>query len=171
MPSVPIIHTRPDPATSKLWNTKPLTLLSCNIDDMTPEHVSSLFNLLFTLPILDAWSTPIQMKKGRFAQQISVLTDGHATEVIEVLFRHSTTLGVRETEVQRHSLRRSFATVDTKLTSSPKVNVKLAWLGEDCVNIKPEFEDCQRVSIESGAPVKVVSDKAIAEVIAGRAQS
>lgn len=151
---------------SPLWSISTLTLLTFNVDDQTPELLSHLCtSLLSTSGILDAWQTPIFMKKGRAGVTVSALCEpGGAAKATEVAFRNSTTLGVRAQAVDRASLRRTFLKAKTPFSKS-EVRIKVGWMGEDAVSVKPEFEDCRRVAEEGGVPCKVVQDWVRCEVI------
>ena len=87
-----------------------------------------------------------------------------SSALVEVAFRNSTTLGVRSQPVSRASLRRTFLKAKTPF-SDATVRVKVAWMGEDAVSVKPEFEDCKEVAEEAGVPCKVVQDWVRCEVI------
>ena len=162
-------------AAPTLWTYETLTQLDCNVDDMTGEVIGHVLSTLMSGGALDAWITPIIMKKGRPASCLSVLCDEeNINKLLEVVFRHTTTLGVRMNKVQRAALRRTYSrAVPTGFVTDEcdgLVDVKMAWLGDDCVNIKPEFEDCRIVSEETGAPIKVVMDAAKARCLAQAAE-
>ena len=175
-PKVPNVSSSPPSARKvagsvpDLWTYTSLTQLDCNLDDMTGECTAHVLETLLSAGALDSWITPIIMKKGRPASCLSVLCEKEdADKMMEVVFRHATTLGIRTSTVQRASLRRSFVrNVPTGFTSEDcagTVSVKMAWLGQDCVNLKPEFEDCRHVSERTGAPVKVIMDAAKAKCL------
>lgn len=98
--------------------------IECNIDDMPGEAFQPLLTALFALPVLDAFITPIQMKKQRPAQKLSVLcSEQQLPHALECIFAHSTTLGVRTKTVQKWMLPREQIAVPTSLGS---VQVKVA---------------------------------------------
>jgi uncharacterized protein (DUF111 family) len=153
-----------------MWTYRSLTQLECNVDDMTGETTAHVLSVLLSAGALDAWTAPIVMKKGRPAVSLCVLCEEPKTNaLLEVVFRHATTLGVRVVPVRRASLHRSFVrAVPTGFVAAGcdgKVDVKMGWMGKECVNVKPEFEDCREVSEKTGAPVKVVMDAARAAVL------
>jgi uncharacterized protein (DUF111 family) len=130
-------------------------LLETNIDDMSPELVPHVFDLLFEAGARDVWSTPIIMKGGRPAFCLSVLFDAEIEESIcELVFRETSTLGVRVQELVRHELAREIRAVKTHLGV---VNVKLA-LGSDgkILNAAPEYADCRRLAVENTVPIKEI---------------
>lgn len=95
---------------------KPERILSlqCNIDDMTGEAVGFALENLLELGALDAFTVPIGMKKSRPGILLSVLCrESDREKLVEALFRHTTTLGVREAVCDRHTLHREVQTVDT----------------------------------------------------------
>ena len=139
-----------------------LLVLSCNIDNMNPEIYSYAMEQLFTAGALDVWLTPITMKKGRPALQVSVLTtEETATPLRETLFRETSTLGVRSTAVQRDRLERRWERVET---AYGPIRVKLGLLGSAVTNRAPEYEDCAAAARKHGVALKVVYASALAAV-------
>jgi uncharacterized protein (DUF111 family) len=103
---------------------------------------------------LDAWLTPVVMKKGRPGHVLSALVSGQRrAALVELLLRESTSLGVRSHEVARTALAREWREVATPWGP---VRVKLGRLGEREVNAWPEFEDCRKVAEAAGVPLKDV---------------
>ena len=131
-----------------------LLVLSCNIDDMNPQWYEPLMKLLHEGGALDVWLTPVQMKKNRPGTVIEVLCRGEdALKLRDVLFRHSTTLGVRETPVTRHSLPREIQTLQTQYGS---VRVKVAMLPDGSHKASPEHDDCVARAAENNVTVSEV---------------
>ena len=127
--------------------------LSCNLDDMTPEDVAFAMERLLDAGALDAWTTPIGMKKNRPGTQLSVLCkEEQKEELAQCLFRHTTTLGIRQTEHQRYLLRREFAQAETPWGS---VRVKIVE-----GRFKPEYEDLRRIALEQDIPIAQVRQAA-----------
>ncbi|HEX6189375.1 MAG TPA: nickel pincer cofactor biosynthesis protein LarC [Pyrinomonadaceae bacterium] len=117
-----------------------LVVLSCNIDDMNPQWYEPLMKQLNDTGALDVWLTPVQMKKNRPAVVVEVLCSPEkASPVRHILLSHSTTLGVRETVVTRHSLPRHVETVQTVYGA---IRMKVARLPDGSVKASPEHEDC-----------------------------
>ena len=109
---------------------------------------------------LDAFYTPIQMKKGRPGLLVSVLAaPGRREALEEVLFAETTTLGVRRQEWDRTVLEREVVAVDTPYG---EVGVKVGRRGGRVYNVQPEFEDCRRAADARGVPVKEVWAAALA---------
>ena len=103
---------------------------------------------------LDAFVTPIQMKKNRPGVMITALCDEAKIPDLEaILFRETTTLGIRRYPVSRHKLRREAASVDTPFGP---VKGKLGWLDGRPPTFSPEYEDCARVAREQSVPLRDV---------------
>lgn len=127
--------------------------LSCNLDDMTPEDIAFAMERLLDAGALDVWTTPIGMKKNRPGIQLSVLSrEDRKEELAQCLFRHTTTLGIRQTEHRRYLLRREFAQAETPWGS---VRVKTAE-----GRFKPEYEDLRRIALEQNIPIAQVRQAA-----------
>ena len=89
-------------------------LLSCNLDDMTPEDAGFAMEALFAGGALDVWTTPAGMKKNRPGWGLSVLCRPEDREsMVALLFRHTSTIGIREETVRRYTLSRRTETVHT----------------------------------------------------------
>jgi len=135
-------------------------VLETEVDDAAPQLLGPLLEQLLTAGALDAFFTPVQMKKGRPGVLVTVLAPPDRREAIEeLLFRETTTLGVRRQEWLRTELERETATVATPYGS---VRVKVGRRGAVVYNAWPEFEDCQRLAAEAGVPVKEVLAAALA---------
>jgi len=125
-----------------------LVVLSCNIDDMNPQWYEPLANELFAAKALDVWLESVQMKKGRPGTIVNVLcAPGDAVVSRAILLRHTTTLGVREMSVTRHSVPR---TVETVQTSYGAIRVKIATLPDGSSKVSPEHDDCAAKAREFG---------------------
>lgn len=95
--------------------TDKIIMLSCNIDDMTGEQVGYAFEKLFETGALDVYTTPICMKKNRTGILLSVLcSEKGKNDVIKQIFKYTTTIGIRETAVNRHILDRREEIAHTK---------------------------------------------------------
>ncbi|MER3501373.1 MAG: nickel pincer cofactor biosynthesis protein LarC [Candidatus Fervidibacterota bacterium] len=131
-----------------------LTVVETNLDDMMGELAGFVMERLFAAGARDVWLTPTQMKKNRPAFVLSVLCDASALpEVLTILLRETTTLGVRVQEVERLCLPREIWKVATPYGT---VRVKVARLGSEIVNIAPEYEDCRQRALQHGVPLKEV---------------
>lgn len=134
--------------------TDELVLLETNLDDMNPELQPALLAALFAAGALDAWLTPIVMKKGRPALLVTALASPDRAEAVTAAFlEHSTTFGVRLLPCARRCLEREMRSVET--TWGP-VAVKVGFLNGRTITASPEYEDCARLAAEHGVPVKHV---------------
>ena len=133
-------------------------LLETNIDDMNPQLFAPLVDRLFAAGALDAWLTPISMKKGRPANTVSALVAADREEaVIAAMIEHSTTLGVRATGIERVKAPRRIERVATRWG---EVDVKLrGWQGR-VLSAMPEFDDCLALATAADVPVQNVWDEA-----------
>ncbi len=125
-------------------------LLETNIDDMTPEIYGYLIDRLFEAGARDAFLTPVIMKKGRPGIQLTVLADPNKeTELTELIFSETTTIGIRRLPIQRHILERR---TDTVQTPYGPIRVKIADIGGK-QRITPEYDDCVRIAREKQVPI------------------
>lgn len=137
-----------------------LTVAECNIDDMSGEVWPYVQEKLMAAGALDAWITPIIMKKGRPAQMLSVLMHPQDLPVLEkIILTETTTLGMRYYDVARHCSERSF--IDVELPQG-SVKVKFSQAGGQILNIAPEFEDCRKLAEASKMPLKKIMQMAAA---------
>lgn len=128
-----------------------LTVLETNIDDMNPELYGPVLQRLLDRGALDAYLTPIVMKKGRPGTQIGVLCrPSDRQHLSELLLCETTTMGVRWYEVERCAAARSVEEVETAYGA---VAVTVKWLDGRPAAAVPEFEDCRRLAESAGVPV------------------
>ncbi len=141
------------PASSdRIW------VLETNLDDLPGEVVGYTMTQLMERGALDAFLTPIQMKKGRPGVMISVLCDQSQIPTLEdLLFRETATLGIRRYTVSRHKLKRQPIEVETPLGT---VKGKLGWLGDRPPTFSPEYDDCARIAAARAIPLREVFDLA-----------
>ena len=138
-----------------------VVLIEANLDDQNPQLFGPLIQTLMEAGALDAWVTPILMKKGRPAHQLSLLASPeHREALAAILFRESTTLGIRFREMQRECCHRSWREVETPYG---RIRVKLGSYREQPCTAAPEFEDCLAAARRTGAPLKLVLAAAQAE--------
>jgi uncharacterized protein (DUF111 family) len=121
---------------------------------MNPEFYDYITDSLFTAGAKDVYITPIIMKKSRPAVKLSVLCTKDAEAGInEVLFKETSTIGVRKYKVDKTMLDRVIETLHTHLG---EVRVKSAFYNGICIKSKPEYDDCIRIAREKGIPVSKV---------------
>jgi len=132
----------------------PVSVIETNLDDITPQVLGSVVQRLLEAGALDAYTVPIFMKKNRPGVQLTVLSPTEHVELLaDLIFRETTTLGLRTYPVKRHELRRRHDDVDTPWG---RVRVKVAELGDSVVTSTPEYEDCEAISRAHGVPLKQV---------------
>lgn len=133
-------------------------LIETNLDDMSPQFVELLVERLFEAGALDAWSTPIAMKKGRPALTVSAIADRSRQDAVTAaMIEQSTTLGVRVQPIQRTKAVRRFETVATKWG---EISVKLRGWNGRIIDVAPEYEDCAAIARAEGIPVRDVWNEA-----------
>src|SRR5262249_6940068 len=134
--------------TDRVW------VLETNLDDLAAEVIGYCYELLLAAGALDVFSTPIQMKKNRPGVLLSVLASEERLAALEeILFRETTTFGIRRYPVTRHKLHRKACTVQTPWGP---VQGKLGWLEGRPAVFSPEYEDGARVARENGVPLREV---------------
>jgi len=143
-------------------------LVETNIDDMNPQFFAPIIERLFAAGALDVWLSPATMKKGRPATIVSAIVPAKDRAAVErTLIVESTTLGVRATPLVRTRAERCFVTVATRWG---EVRLKLrGWEGR-VIGAMPEYDDCLRLSRDSGAPIREIWAEAnrLGEVYVGR---
>ena len=136
-----------------------VVVLECQIDDMNPQLYGALMDRLAAAGALDVFYAPIQMKKNRPGTLVTVVgSPGRREALAEVLFRESTTIGLRMTETERERLERDSVAVDTPIGMIP---IKVARRNGAVCNAAPEFEDCARLAAERGLSIKDVQAIAV----------
>ena len=129
--------------------------LRCNLDDMTGEDLGYCTEQLFQAGARDVFTTAIGMKKGRPGVLLTVICDPeHRDRMLQVLFRETTTLGVRETSCSRYILRRTEETVST---SFGEIRVKTSE-GFGVKRKKAEYDDLKKIAEQSGRSLRDVRE-------------
>jgi len=141
------------------WN-ETVTVIEANVDDMNPQIYAYFLQKALEAGALDVFSTPVQMKKNRPGLLVTILCEAARVDVMsELLFRETTTIGVRAYEARRRTLARDSVTVQSKFGGD--VRIKVAHLNGDVVNAQPEFEDCQRLAAAACVPLRQVMADAL----------
>ncbi|MEG4914335.1 MULTISPECIES: nickel pincer cofactor biosynthesis protein LarC [unclassified Microcoleus] len=121
-----------------------ITVLETQIDDLSPQAIGYVFDALFTAGALDVFTAPIVMKKSRLGVLLTAICHPEFQDACEaVIFRETTTLGIRISTQQRTILHREIQTVKTEYG---EVKIKVAKSGETIVNVQPEYEDCAEIA-------------------------
>ncbi|URZ17479.1 nickel pincer cofactor biosynthesis protein LarC [Clostridium felsineum] len=129
-------------------------IIETNIDDMNPELYGYLEEKLFSVGALDVFKTPIFMKKSRAGIKLSVLTDEKSEKkVLDIIFKESTSIGVRKYKVEKIMLKRTFEKVKTEYGD---ITIKKAYYNGELVKYKPEYEECKAIAKEKDVTIDSV---------------
>jgi uncharacterized protein (TIGR00299 family) protein len=144
-----------------------VVVIECEIDDMNPQIFGLVMDRLYDAGAFEVFYMPVQMKKNRPGTLMTVVArPEQRTALADIIFRETTTIGIRHTEVERECLRREMVTVETPIGA---VRFKIAWRDGRIVNAAPEFEDCAKLAASRNLSLKDV--QAIAVQAYGAQQS
>ena len=134
-------------------------ILEANLDDLNPQLIGYVVEQALGQGALDVFTTPVHMKKNRPGTLLTVLTRPEDEEqILALLFRESSTLGVRTRREQRFVLPRRHETVTTRWG---EVRMKIASLNGTVSQYAPEYEDCRRIAVEHHIALKTVMQEAV----------
>lgn len=137
-----------------------LTIIEANLDDMAPELLPYVIEKALAAGAVDAFSIPVTGKKGRPGHLLTVLSpNGKREQLTRLLFRETTTLGVRYRPAERVVAERDWFDVELEWG---KVRIKRGRFEGEIMNLAPEYEDCRKLAEASGVPLKVVFEAAAA---------
>jgi pyridinium-3,5-bisthiocarboxylic acid mononucleotide nickel chelatase len=150
-------------AASKALGTNPasetITVLEANLDDLNPQVFGYVMDRLLEEGALDAFGTPVQMKKNRPGMLLTVLCNpADEGKFTQLIFAETTTLGVRRRDENRQALARRWESVPTQWGA---VRIKIASMNGTVANYAPEYEDCRRIAAEHHVPLKAVMGSAV----------
>lgn len=132
----------------------PVAVIECEIDDMNPQIFGALMERLHAAGALDVYYAAVQMKKNRPGTLMTIVArPADRQALVDLVFRETTTIGVRFSEMERECLERETVHVDTPLGP---VRFKVARRGGEVWNAQPEFDDLVRLAGEHSRPVKEV---------------
>ena len=135
-----------------------VAIVETNIDDMNPQIYEYLFEKMLAMGALDVFLVPIHMKKNRPATLLTVICSlDRVEEFAGFLLRETTTIGLRWRIDNRIKAARSFTQVQTELGP---ITFKLAEAEGCIVNAAPEYDDCKRLALQTGVPLKDVMELA-----------
>lgn len=124
------------------------------VDDMTAESLAYLFEKCFEAGALDAYAISAVMKKSRPGHEVTILArPATAPLIADIIWRESTTFGMRVSELPRLVLEREMRSVNV---SGQKIGIKLGWLAGKIVRRQPEYEDCRRAAAALGRPLSEI---------------
>lgn len=151
--------TLADEAAVDARHSESLIMLAADIDDMQPEYLAAAAHALRDAGAVDVIMLAAVMKKGRPGTRVEVLArPAKADTLREILFAHTTTLGIREQVIARHVLEREEIVVKS---FGEDVRVKVATLPDGSRRPKPEFDDVQRVARTTGRSAHEVAADAL----------
>lgn len=131
-----------------------VVVIEAEIDDMNPQIFGVVMDRLLAEGALDVFYTPIQMKKNRPGTLLTIISAPNLRDrLTSIVFRETTTIGVRYREMVRECLDRETITVETPYGA---VTIKVARQRGEVLNASPEFEDCARLAASKGVPLKDV---------------
>lgn len=137
-----------------------VVVLECAMDDASPQVVAHAMELALEHGALDVMAAPVTMKKGRLGTLLTVLCrPDDEGDLEKLLFRETTTLGIRRREEERVILDREWVTVETQFG---KIRMKVASAAGEVLNAMPEYEDCRRAAREHDVPLRAVMEAAVA---------
>ena len=135
------------------WDA-PVTVIEANLDDMSPQIYGYFAERALAAGALDIFSIPVQMKKNRPGQLVTLLCEmSNRERLIDLIFRETTTIGIRTHEVRRQTLARESVPVETPLGT---IRMKISRLNGTLLNAAPEYEDCRKIATQKGLPLKQV---------------
>jgi uncharacterized protein (TIGR00299 family) protein len=131
-----------------------VTVIECEIDDMNPQIFGLVMDRLYAAGALEVFYIPVQMKKNRPGTLLTVVAAPEMRSAMtDIIFRETTTIGLRHYDVDRECLERKIVDVTTPIGTA---RVKVASRGGNLVNATPEFEDCVKLAEASNLPLKEV---------------
>jgi len=135
------------------WDA-PVSVIETNLDDMSPQIYGYFVEKALAAGALDVFSTAVQMKKNRPGVLLTILCESaHTAKMMDLVFRETTTIGVRTYDVRRKVLDREIVRVETQFG---EVRMKISRMNGSVLNATPEYDDCQRLAAEKGIPLKQV---------------
>ena len=148
------------------FETDEKMVLECNMDDMDPQIFPFLIEEVMNAGAVDAYVTPVIMKKGRPGHLFTaVCSVAEENRVLQALFRHSTTIGVRKIHTQRSKLKRNLTRMQTSLG---EVQIKEIEMPDGSLRRTVEFEECKRIAREKELSIRDVQARLNAEINYGK---
>ena len=158
-PSDPLQSTAPASELESVAAREDITVLQASLDDLNPQVFAYVLERLLVEGALDAFSTSLQMKKGRPGVLLTVLARPQdASRLAKLIFQETSTLGVRLRNESRMILLRRQVAVRTPWG---EVHMKVASMNGSVAHYAPEYEDCHRIAMQRQIPLKQVMQEAI----------
>jgi pyridinium-3,5-bisthiocarboxylic acid mononucleotide nickel chelatase len=134
-------------------------VVEATIDDASPQLLAHFLDKALELGALDATLSPVVMKKNRLGTKLTLLVaDDRREDLIEAVFRETTSIGVRYFPVGRRVLDREMRAVRV---GGQKIGLKVAKLGGRAVNVQPEYDDLVKAARKTGTPLKEIAHRAV----------
>ncbi len=145
-----------------------MVVVECEIDDMNPQLFGVVMDRLYAAGALEVFYVPVQMKKNRPGTLLTVIAEpALLAQVSDIIFRETTTIGLRHSEVARECLEREIVAVETPIGA---VRFKIARRDGRVMNAVPEFDDCARLAAASNLSVKEVQAMAVSAFSANQSR-
>jgi uncharacterized protein (DUF111 family) len=146
--------------------TERVTVIECEIDDMNPQIFGVVMDQLYAAGALEVFYVPVQMKKNRPGTLLTVIAaPDRLAQLSDIIFRETTTIGLRHSQVERQCLDREIVTVETPLGP---IRFKIARRDGRVLNVVPEFDDCARLAAAKNLSVKEVQALAVSAYRSGQ---
>jgi len=134
-------------------------VIEATIDDSSPHLLGFFLNRALTLGALEAYLTPVVMKKNRLGTKLTIIAETDKIDKLtEAVFKETTTIGLRYYPVERKILKRDLREVTVQ---GQKIRVKISYLEGKIVNVQPEYDDCLKAAEKLSWPLKKVINEAL----------
>ena len=140
--------------------------IEANLDDANPQVLAHFLEKALQLGAVDAFQTPVIMKKGRLGTKLTLLADAAKMDgLVKAVFRETSSIGLRYFPVSRFVLEREVSKLSVL---GEEIGIKTGKLQGRTVNVQPEFSDCLKVARKKGLPVKVIHQLALERHYSGK---
>jgi len=140
---------------------KKIFQIEANIDDSNPQIIAAFLEKALKKGALDAFLTPVVMKKNRLATKLTILAESNKIDSLTALvFKETSSIGLRYFPVNRQVLKRKKLNVKVM---GETISIKTAEFEGKLINIQPEFSDCKKAADKKGVPLKRIMEMAINE--------
>jgi hypothetical protein len=153
-----------DGPTAGTFQQEQTATIETTIDDMNPQIYDHLIEKALQMGALDIFCTAVQMKKNRSGTLVTIIcTPDKVTLLSDLIFRETTSIGLRWRLDNRFMLQREFIRVNTRFGV---ITCKAATQGKELINLTPEYDECKRMAIAHHVPLKTVLEEARAQALA-----
>jgi hypothetical protein len=152
-------------ATQTTSSSETITVLETQIDDLNPQALGYLYDVLLEAGAWDVFTQAIAMKKSRPGFLLTAICPPEkVTDCERIIFRETTTLGIRRLTQERSILAREIQSVETEYGT---IRVKIARKEQEILNVQPEYEDCAAIARKYHLPWRSVHQMALQAWSAG----